>query len=203
MIKNVTLLYVIILLIAAMPVSADTDIVSDNDSTKVENKETADTTKVKTPDSYFRSFASNHYYEGSKGKYGIWINDNKWLMGKLGINPDAKYEFEHINGDAHALVLYSKSELTIENLKKRALANAQSAAPNAKSVLEEERIVNETKVLCLQIEGSINTTPFTYYGYYHTGRRGTLQVIAFTRQNLFTDYKRDFEELLNGLEIKK
>jgi hypothetical protein len=200
------LVYIVIFVLTLASISFGEELSETTDSTKSKNlpsKNNGSEPNSEEPVSYFKSFASNHYYEGAKGKYGIWMNDNKWLKGKLGINPDAEHEFEHINGDAHAVVLYSKSELTIENLKELALANARSAATNAKSVFEEERIVNGIKLLCLQIEGSINTTPFTYFGYYYTGRNGTLQVIAFTRQNLFAEYKSDFEELLNGLEIKK
>ncbi|MEE9441727.1 MAG: hypothetical protein V3V99_03570 [candidate division Zixibacteria bacterium] len=201
-----TFVYIMVLVLTLVSVSYGTEFSDENDSAKSENQSSNNVekkTEIKKPVSYFKPFSSNHYYEGSKGKYGIWINDNKWLKGKLGINADAEYEFEHINGDAHAVILYSKSELTIEKLRELALANARSAALNAKSVFEEERIVNGVEILCLQINGTINTTPFTYYGYYYTGRNGTLQAIAFTRQNLFAEYKRDFEDLLNGLEIKK
>ncbi|MFH1699621.1 MAG: hypothetical protein ABIE07_03455 [Candidatus Zixiibacteriota bacterium] len=201
-----TYVYIIVISLVLGTPSYGTNNSEANDSAKSENHSAANiekNTKPKEPDSYSKSFLSNHYYEGSKGKYGIWINDNKWLRGKLGINPDAEYEFEHINGDAHAVVLYSKAELAIDSLKEIALVNARSAATNAKSIFEEERIVNGVKILCLQIDGSINTIPFTYYGYYYTGRNGTLQAIAFTRKNLFAEYKGDFEELLNGLEIKK
>ena len=73
--------------------------------------------------------------------------------------------------------------------------------PNAKFVNEETHIVNGKEVLCMTTEANVQGIAFTYYGYYYAGKTGTVQVITFTGQNLFTDYKSDMEAFLNGLEI--
>jgi len=88
-------------------------------------------------------------------------------------------------------------------LKKVVLDSAVQAAPDAKILSEEKRIVNGHELLCLKIEGSVSQIPFTYYGYYYSGNGGTLQLITFTSQNLFAEYQKDFTDLLNGLEIYK
>jgi hypothetical protein len=86
-------------------------------------------------------------------------------------------------------------------LKELALENAVSAAPDAKIVFEETRTVNGKEILCLKIEGSVKGIPFRYFGYYHGGKNGSIQVITFTGTQIFGKYEQDFLEFLNGLQI--
>jgi hypothetical protein len=44
--------------------------------------------------------------------------------------------------------------------------------------------------------------PFTYLGYYYGGPKATIQVVTYTGRNLFGEYRKDFEELLNGLQVR-
>lgn len=68
-------------------------------------------------------------------------------------------------------------------------------------VLVLSRVVNGIETLCLQIEGTITKIPITQYGYYYGGKEGTIQVITFTRQNLFSIYREEFTNFLNGLVV--
>ena len=38
----------------------------------------------------------------------------------------------------------------------------------------------------------------TYFGYYYSNSKGTVQFVAFTSKNLFPKYKTEMENLLNG-----
>ena len=56
-------------------------------------------------------------------------------------------------------------------------------------------------VVALQIEGTIQGIAFKYYGYYWSGKSGTVQFLTYTSQNLFEDAVADFTELLSGFVI--
>jgi hypothetical protein len=112
-----------------------------------------------------------------------------------------KLMFQHNNGDGYAMVIKERLQMTLDALKEIALTNAVQAAPDARIVHEEIRTVNGAKVLCLTIEGTTSGIAFTYFGYYYTGKAGIVQLVTYTGQNLFEEYKPDFENFLNGFEV--
>jgi len=84
------------------------------------------------------------------------------------------------------------------------LINAQKVAPNAKITKSEYRTVNDLKVLCLEITGTMKGINFIYFGYYYSNQNGTVQLITYTSQNLFKSSYNDMEDFLNGLvEVTK
>lgn len=109
--------------------------------------------------------------------------------------------FQHADGDGYALVIRERLQMSLDALKEIALNNAVQAAPDAKIVFEEPRVVNGVQVLCLIIEGTTSGIAFSYYGYYYSGKSGIVQIVTYTGQNLFEEYKPDFENFLNGFEV--
>lgn len=75
------------------------------------------------------------------------------------------------------------------------------AAADAKVSKEETRVVNGKQVLAMVIEGTVEEIPFTYYGYYYSGKQGAIQLVGFTGQNVFAKYEAEFTKLLDGPEI--
>ena len=113
----------------------------------------------------------------------------------------SRMTFQHTDGDGYALVIRERLQMSLDALKDIALNNAIQAAPDAKIVFEESRVVNGAPVLCLIIEGTTSGIAFTYYGYYYSGKSGIVQIVTYTGQNLFEEYKPDFENFLNGFEV--
>jgi hypothetical protein len=109
----------------------------------------------------------------------------------------------HESGDGYALIIAERLQIPMASFKQIVLTNARSAAPDAKLVAEEVREVNGVPVSCLQITGTAQGLAFHYFGYYYTGKLGSVQVITYTGETLFEEYKPDFEELLNGLELPR
>lgn len=149
---------------------------------------------------YNKPADSKSLIKGKKETYGIWYNDKKWKL----LSPDktnnssAEYQFEHTNGDANAMVIFERIEMNVESLKNIALENAKNAAPDAKIIYEDRRIVNGSEVLCVRIIGTIDNIAFQYYNYYYAGPAGTIQMVTFTSQNLIQEYENDFLDFLNG-----
>ena len=83
-----------------------------------------------------------------------------------------------------------------------ALENAKKAAPDARIVKEEYRVVNGNKVIYLEMEGTIQGIKFKYLGYYYSGRSGSTQYLTYTGANLVGEYKKDIERFLNGFTVQ-
>jgi hypothetical protein len=134
-----------------------------------------------------------------RGKSAIFYDPKKWKP--KGPEASGRSEFEHVDGDGYAVVITERLTMSMDALRKVALSNAKDAAPDAEIVFEEKRRVNGSEVLVLKIKGTIDEIPFFYYGYYYSGKEGIIQAITYTGQNLFDEYKPEFELFLNGLVI--
>jgi hypothetical protein len=51
------------------------------------------------------------------------------------------------------------------------------------------------------MKGTYQGIDVVYYGYYVSGKWGSLQALTFTGESLFDEYRDDFTEFLNGLVI--
>jgi hypothetical protein len=146
---------------------------------------------------------STELLESQKGFYELWYNPDVWTNMKEKLNPEAEFTLIHHTSDAYAMIIAERITMPLSSLKNVALQNAKGAAPDAKIVHEETKVVNGVELLNMRINGTVEGIPFTYYGYYWTGDAGALQAIAFTGQNLFDEYRQDFVNLLDGLVITK
>ena len=136
-----------------------------------------------------------------RGDFVIWYDESKWQLEKR-TSDDGNTHLRLLRSDGYAMIISEGIPIPIASLRKIALENAKTAATDARIVSEETRMVNGKEVLAMVIDGTINQIPFRYYGYYYSGKQGTIQFITYTSQNLFDKYKKDFTDLLNGLEIK-
>lgn len=129
---------------------------------------------------------------------GLWINPKEWTFVK-GTNNDAyEYEFEKKGEDLFGMMITEKVEIPLKSLRKIALKNARSAAADARITKEEFRKINGNQVLMLQMEGTLEGVKFVYFGYYFSNSNGSVQLIVYTGENLFKEYKNDIEQFLNG-----
>jgi len=151
------------------------------------------------PIAFKKSNGSTFLLKSTKLNIGIWLNPQKWSFKKAGESEDAEYELTLKGKDLYGLIIPESIEVPLETLKNIALENARSAASDIKIVKEEYRMVNNIKVLFMQMNGSIQGIKFTYYGYYFSSEKGSLQFLTYTAQSLVEKYAPDMEELLNGL----
>jgi hypothetical protein len=135
---------------------------------------------------------------GKRVKYTVWFDESKWRAAEKPDNPNAEYELTHSTGDGYAMLIAERIPIPLKNLKVIALERAKKAAKDIRLLGEERRNVNGSDLLALTMEGTLQGTPFVYYGYYYSGDKGTVQFVTFTGRQLFDEYRADFEELLNG-----
>jgi hypothetical protein len=151
------------------------------------------------PKPFKKSVSSSFLVKSTNFNVGVWVDPKKWSFTKSVDNEAAEYEFTLKGKDLYGMMITEGLEIPLETLKSIALDNAKDAAPDSKIIKQEYRNVNGKKVLCLHINGTTEGIKFSYYGYYFSNEKGTLQFVTYTAQNLFEKYLPDMEELLNGL----
>lgn len=179
------------------------EVVLYNDGTwKFTNKTDSQTSKIDTNKTVFLKNADATFLLKSNiTSVGINLNPKKWSFSKSGTNASAEYSLQLKGEDAYAMFIVEKIEVPLETLRNLALENARNAASDIKIIAEEYRIVNGTRVLCLQMDGTTQGIKFSYFGYYFSFEKGSVQFVTYTSQNLFKNYKPALEELLNGFVI--
>lgn len=151
----------------------------------------------------FRRLKENSFeLKSTRVNVCVWLNPLKWSFTRGGDDDASEYKFQRKKEDLYAMMISEEVEIPLLTLREIALSNAKSAAPDAKITFEEYRTVNGIKVLCLQMKGTISGMKFIYYGYYYTNESGTVQLITYTTQALFDEYKTDMEDFLNGFSLK-
>jgi hypothetical protein len=141
---------------------------------------------------------STFLLKSGKIDVGFYLNPKLWSFKKATDNPEAEYELQLKEGDLYGMIVTEKVEIPLETLRSIALENARDASPDIKIIKEEYRIVNGVRILFIQLKGTTQGIKFSYYGYYYSSSRGTVQFITYTSQNLLDSYIPDCENLLNG-----
>jgi hypothetical protein len=148
---------------------------------------------------FTKSKNSTFLVRSKKVNIGIWMNPKDWNFTKGSENEAAEYQFQKKGGDLYAMLISEGMQIPVETLKGIAVQNAKDAAPDITIIREEYRKVNGIKVLMMQMSGTIQGMRFTYFGYYYSNKNGTIQLLAYTGENMFKNYVNDIELFLNGL----
>ena len=160
--------------------------------------------KVATPNSktaiFVKSVDSTTKVSIARGKFSLYFNPKKWKQ--KGPEEGGRSAYEHKDGDGNALILTERTQMPLELFKAQVLTNAKNAAPDAEIFFSETRKVNGHDILAMQIKGNMKGMAIHYYGYYYTGKEGCIQVLTYTTENLFEEFKSDFDEFLNGLVLE-
>jgi len=134
------------------------------------------------------------------GKSLIYYSSKLWIC--KGVEEGGRLSFGHRNGDGTVMSITERIEVPMDTLREQVIANAKKAAPDLKIVSEEPQIINGKNFLVMEFKATIKGIPFQYLGYYYTGNAGSIQVFAYTAQNLFEEYRKDFTNFLNGVVIE-
>ena len=118
------------------------------------------------------------------------------------MNPEADIALQLINGDAYAMVIYEELEIPIEHLSQIAIDNAVNVAPDIKMIDREYRVVNGDTLIWMRMDGTTQGMKISYYSYYFSNTKGSVQFHTFTGQNLIDKYKKEIDNVLNGFISK-
>lgn len=167
--------------------------------------ENLDSQEIRMNNNYFtKSKFSTKKINGSGDAYEIWYNDIIWKRLPVGeLNPEADVALKLLKGDVYAMLIYEELEISMENLSQLALNNAINIATDIKMIDQEYRVVNNDTLIWMRMDGTTQGMKISYYSYYFSNNKGSIQFHAFTGQSLIDKYKDEIENLLNGLIIKE
>lgn len=142
---------------------------------------------------------SKFMLKSAKTNAAFWINPKKWTFKKSeNGHESAEYTLNVKGSDLYGMIISEQLEIKLEELVYLALDNAKGAAPDIKVVKKEYRMVNDHKVIYMEMEGTIQSIKFTYLGYYFSDSSGSTQYLTYTGSNLVKKYRKDIDNFLNG-----
>lgn len=206
--KSVTVL--ILLLLFALPLIADQTattqdgrlVILHDDGTWEYAEVHPSMTSLKHP--YIKSERATSLYKGEIVPYELWVDKSRWKQAAQGENPDAEYEFEHVNTILYGVVIAERLYIPLGGLKKIVLDNARKAAPGASVVFEQPRIVNGMEVFSMLIDVPIEEYQLNFKFYYYLYSKksyGTVQVLCYTLDEEFEEFEEEMIEFLNGFVV--
>jgi len=158
--------------------------------------------KLTTNKKHFKKNENSTFLLKSKrNESAFWIDTKKWTFSKSDKSGEAEYQFQSKGADLYAMAIAESIQVDLVALTNIALARAKSAASDIKVLKKEYRIVNNKKVIYMEMSGTIQSIKFTYLGYYYASPKGATQLVVYTGSNLVDRYKDEIHNLLNGLTI--
>lgn len=151
---------------------------------------------------FYKSNSSDFLLKSKKINIGFWIDKKKWSIKKINKGNSTEFQLKRNGKYLYALIftVYTKKNiLPIQYVREIVLKSMTNFTSNLKIIKEEYRTVNNIKVLFMQINGISENVKFSYYGYCYCGKKGIVQFMTYTTQILMRYYKKDCEEILNGI----
>ena len=188
--------------ISAVTNNGDEVILYDNGTWKYADSAISENEDIKeNPANFSKNNDAGFQLKSAKVKMAISFNPKKWSFEKGGQSDVAEYSFTLKGKDAYGMLISERTEIPVESLIDIAVKNARDAAPDTKIIMKEYRIVNNQKVLFMQMNGTMQGIKFSYLGYYYSNENGTVQFVTYTSQNLLGENKNEMLEFLNGFEV--
>jgi len=147
---------------------------------------------------FLKDEKSKFLVKSKRVDFGVWMNPKIWSFKKGTESDEYEFLFQKKSGDLYAILISEKLQIPVETLKEVAVENAKSVATNVKILKEEYRTVNGKQLLMIQMSANIQGLKLIYYGYYYSDSSGTVQLLAYTGENLFDESKDEIELFLNG-----
>ena len=142
---------------------------------------------------------STFLLKSTRNNSAYWLNTAKWSFAKTQADAAAEYRFQLKGKDLYGMVITEGIEMPLESLAEIAVTNARGAAPDAKMIMQEYRVVNGKKLIYMEFKGTIKGVKFIYHGYYYSNSSGSTQMVAYTAANAVAKYESEMTDFLNGL----
>lgn len=155
------------------------------------------------PQKFLTPQTAKDVLKGKEISYQLFYDSKKWQKPEEGSNDNAEFSLIHADKNVYAMVIPENVSVPLENLRNIVISNARAASKNVSILSEEERNVNGQKVIMLNIKADIEGMSFVYLYYIYSGENSAIQLICFTTEELFSEYRKDMEDLLNGFVLVK
>ncbi len=148
---------------------------------------------------YLRIRSARSKFKTSVDAYSIWIDDTRWKLQPS--SSPGTLEFRNVDGESGAKVITERIGMPTGLIIQGALKGVRNIDPAAMILSQDRRIVNGRPVTAVQMSGSALGIKARYFGYFHGGTAGTIQVMVYTAESALNRNSQQLTEFLNGLEI--
>lgn len=151
---------------------------------------------------YRKPELSKHVYNSTSGIYSLHLIPDEWVRSETPKNQDAEIEFTLKGKDCYSTIIVERIEMPIQSLIMRTFKHFKDTDSDAR-IRQDIRRVNGTVIYCLTVNTKFDGIPIVFHGYYASGKKGTVQAVTWTAENLFEEHKPKLEEFLNGIVFTK
>ncbi len=140
-------------------------------------------------------------YPTADGSAALWVDPKKWFWVKS--NREDTTTLIHHTTEAQVRLIAVAGGEPPEVQLEETLERVRKTDPEARIVFTEERIVNGSEMLCVQIEAAFDEeSKGLYYGYLYGDDERSVQVFVVAARGTVSRRFADFSELLNGLVVE-
>jgi len=157
-------------------------------------------TRLDTP-AFEKNKDATFLLKGKRVKYGVWLDPKKWKFEATDDEGQREYILTLKGEDAYVMAIPERMSMSMNNLVDIALQNSKKVSSDAHIVHEETRKINGLIVKQAEIRGTVSGINAVYIGYYYSGPAGTIQLVGYTSDKLYNQYKKEIQNLLNGFVI--
>lgn len=202
--KNLVLSLVFVSIVVSAQKKAVTDegdvvLLNDNGTWTYQSKKPKKAQEIITNNENFNKASDLNFNIKSKvNNFEIWINPKKWSFEKSSGSDATEYSFRLKNEDLFGMAITEKLPIEMKYLSDIAFENAKAAAPDAKIINREIRMVNGKQVIFMQMQATMSGIDFTYLGYYFSDDNGSTQLVVYTGTSFLDKYRNQMIDFLNG-----
>jgi len=147
---------------------------------------------------------SHTQVKGYNENYGVQYDAQKWDILKGSHFPGSlfqnyEFEFSHRKSFAVGLLMADTITYPIDKIISISLKQIKESATEFTVAYGEVFYVNNEQVYMVMLQTVEHGIPLTYYNYYYSGKRGSIQFLGYCNQEVFWKYEDDIKDLLNGL----
>ncbi|RYY87592.1 MAG: hypothetical protein EOO15_11410 [Chitinophagaceae bacterium] len=152
----------------------------------------------------FRKYApSTRLVKSAKTTAAVWVNNDDWGIQKAKINESGEWNFINRTFDCVGVMVTEKTtDLDYDDMIHFVLQNAMATAADAEVHNVEYRVVNGTKVMSMELSGTIRRLKFAGVTYVYMDENGITQLFALSQKKRFAANRMVLEEFLNGFTLQ-
>jgi hypothetical protein len=154
----------------------------------------APTRTFKAPDTAISKAASR------KAKISVFYDPTLWTVEKL-TGEAAEFQFQLGDSEVYARLIAEAETFDLATVRSGIIANAKKAAKSFDVTEEGVAIVNGVQVQTLKAKVKMQGIDVTFYWYYWSGPKGTVQLYGYASPADFDANFKAILDLMNGLTL--
>lgn len=154
----------------------------------------APTQTFKAPDTAISKASSR------KAKIAVFYDPTLWTVEKLS-GEAAEFQFQLGDSEVYARLIAEAETFDLSTVRSGIISNAKKAAKSFEITEEGSAIVNGVQVQTLKAKVKMQGLDVTFYWYYWSGPKGTVQLYGYASPADFDANLKAILDLMNGLTL--